>query len=91
MRLMTRHDHRAAKWELIGDTGRIRVGVYPDGTARLSIRPTREFKKLSAESHRHPWVAMYDGTPDECREMGENLETVFMHAVLWVESGRGET
>jgi hypothetical protein len=90
MRLMTRHDHRAAKWELIGDTGRIRVGVYPDGTARLSIRPTREFKKLSAESQKNPWVVFHTGTPKECRAMAEKLQTVFMHAVLWVESGRGD-
>jgi len=85
---MAKANHTAAEWEYIGDARRIRVGVYPDGTARLSIRPTREFKKMSAESARNPWVAFYDGTPQECREMGQKLETVFMHAVRWVESRR---
>jgi hypothetical protein len=34
-------------------------------------------------------VVFHKGTPEECRAMGEKLKTVFMHAVRWVESGRG--
>jgi hypothetical protein len=64
------------------------VGVYPDGTARLSIRPTREFPKLSAQANRNPWVVFHDGDPEECREMGEKLETVMLHASLYAESRR---
>ena len=89
---MTVHSrpHEAAKWRSIGDTGRIWVGVYPDGTARLSIRPTREFQSpVMAKAQGNPRQALMDGTVEECERVAAILEPVMLHAVRWIESQRG--
>jgi hypothetical protein len=87
MALINRPDHAAATWQFIGTTGRIRVGTYPDGTARLSVRPTGDFgKRLPG----HPWRSLLDGTLEECLAAAAILEPVFEHAHAWCEARRKE-